>query len=40
MPTVATPAQATAAPAGPPVVTPPQANVPRKAQVGRPAKGC
>ena len=34
----ATPAQATAAPAGPPAVTPPQANVPRKAQVGRPAR--
>ena len=35
---VAAPAQATAAPAGPPAVTPPQANVPRKAQVGRPAR--
>ena len=34
----ATPAQAAAAPVGPPVVTPPQANVPRKAQVGRPAR--
>ena len=27
-----------AAPAGPPAVTPPQANVPWKAQVGRPAR--
>ena len=35
---VATPAQATAAPAGPPAVTPPQANVPWKMQVGRPAR--
>ena len=35
---VATPAQAIAAPAGPPAVTLPQANVPRKAQVGRPAR--
>ena len=34
----ATPAQAAAAPVGPPAVTPPQANVPQKAQVGRPAK--
>ena len=34
----ATPAQAAAAPAGPPAVTPPQANVPRKAQVGRPVR--
>ena len=34
----ATPAQATAAPAGPIVVTPTQANVPWKAQVGRPAR--
>ena len=34
----ATPAQATAVPAGPPAVTPPQANVPRKAQVGRLAR--
>ena len=34
----ATPAQAVAAPVGPPAVTPPQANVPRKAQVGRPAR--
>ena len=34
----ATPAQAVAAPVGPPTVTPPQANVPRKAQVGRPAR--
>ena len=33
-----TPAQAQIAPAGPPAVTPPQANVPRKAQVGRPAR--
>ena len=32
------PAQATAIPAGSPAVTPPQANVPRKAQVGRPAR--
>ena len=36
--TATTPAQATAVPAGPPAVTPPQANVPRKAQVGRPAR--
>ena len=36
--TAATPAQATAVPAGPPAVTPPQANVPRKVQVGRPAR--
>ena len=35
---MATPAQATAIPAGSPTVTPPQANVPRKAQVGRPAR--
>ena len=35
---VATPAQATVIPAGSPAVTPPQANVPRKAQVGRPAR--
>ena len=35
---VATPAQATAVPTGSPTVTPPQANVLRKAQVGRPAK--
>ena len=35
---VATPAQATVAPAGPPAVTPPQANVLWKAQVGRPAR--
>ena len=34
----ATPAQAMVAPAGPPAVTPPQANVPRKAQVGRPTR--
>ena len=33
-----TPAQAMVAPAGPPAVTPPQANVPQKAQVGRPAR--
>ena len=32
------PTQAIAVPAGPPAVTPPQANVPRKAQVGRPAR--
>ena len=35
---VATPAQATVTPTGPPTVTPPQANVPRKVQVGRPAR--
>ena len=35
---VATPAQATAIPAESPTVTPSQANVLRKAQVGRPAK--
>ena len=35
---VAAPAQAVAAPVGPPAVTPPQANVPGKAQVGRPAR--
>ena len=35
---MATPAQATAIPAVSPTVTPPQANVPRKAQVGRPAR--
>ena len=35
---VATPAQATVIPAGSPAVTPPQANVPRKVQVGRPAR--
>ena len=35
---VAAPAQATVIPAGSPAVTPPQANVPRKAQVGRPAR--
>ena len=35
---VATPAQATVIPAGSPTVTPPQANVPRKTQVGRPAR--
>ena len=32
------PAQATVIPAGSPAVTPPQANVLRKAQVGRPAR--
>ena len=32
------PAKATPTPAVPPAVTPPLANVPRKAQVGRPAK--
>ena len=36
--TATTPAQAMIAPAGPPAVTPPQANVPRKAQVGRPTR--
>ena len=36
--TATTPAQAMAAPAGPPAVTPPQANVPWKAQVGRLAR--
>ena len=36
--TATTPAQVTAVPAGPPAVTPPQANVPRKAQVGRPVR--
>ena len=30
--------QATAIPAGSPAITPPQANVPRKVQVGRPAR--
>ena len=34
----ATSAQAAAEPIGPPAVTPPQADVPRKAQVGRPAR--
>ena len=34
----ATSAQAAAAPVGLPAVTPPQANVPQKAQVGRPAR--
>ena len=33
-----TPAQAMVAPAGSPAVTPPQATVPQKAQVGRPAR--
>ena len=33
-----TPAQAMPAPAGPSPVTPPQANAPRKVQVGRPAR--
>ena len=32
---MATPAQATVTPTGSPTVTPPQANVPQKAQVGR-----
>ena len=36
--TATTPAQAMPAPAGPSPVTPPRANVSRKAQVGRPAK--
>ena len=36
--TATTPAQAMPAPAGPSPGTPPQANVPRKAQVGRPAR--
>ena len=36
--TATTPAQAMPAPAGPSAVTPPQANVLRKAQVGRPAR--
>ena len=36
--TATTPAQAMTAPAGPPAITPPQATVPRKAQVGRPAR--
>ena len=35
---MATPAQATVVPAGSPTVTPPQANVLQKAQVGRPAR--
>ena len=35
---VAAPAQTTVTPVGSPTVTPPQANVPRKAQVGRPAR--
>ena len=35
---VATPAQATVTPAGSPTVTPPQANVPRKAHMGRLAR--
>ena len=35
---VATPAQATVIPAGSPAITPPQANVSRKAQVGRLAR--
>ena len=33
-----TPAQVMAAPAGPPAVTPPQANVLQKVQVGRPVR--
>ena len=36
--TATTPTQAMSAPAGPPAVTPPQANVPQKVQVGRPAR--
>ena len=36
--TATTPAQAMPTPAGPSAVTPPQANVPRKAQVGRLAR--
>ena len=36
--TATTPAQAMTTPAGPPAVTPPQANVPQKAQVGRPTR--
>ena len=32
------PAQVASSPAAPPVVTPPPANVPQKAQVGRPAR--
>ena len=35
---VAAPAQTTVTPVGSPTVTPPQANVPQKAQVGRPAR--
>ena len=35
---MATPAQTTVIPAGSPTATPPQANVPRKVQVGRPAR--
>ena len=35
---MATSAQAAAAPVGPPAVTPPQTNVPRKAQMGRPVR--
>ena len=35
---VAAPAQTTVTPVGSPTVTPPQANVPRKVQVGRPAR--
>ena len=34
----ATSAKAAAEPLGPPAVTPPQANVPRKEQVGRPVR--
>ena len=37
-PRATTPAQATVTPVGSPAVTPPQANVPRKAQVGRLAR--
>ena len=36
--TATIPAQAMVAPVGPPAVTPPQANLPRKAQVGRPTR--
>ena len=36
--TAISPTQAMASPAGPPAVTLPQANVPQKAQVGRPAR--
>ena len=35
---MAAPAQTTVTPVGSPTVTPPQANVPRKAQVGRPTR--
>ena len=36
-PVPATPTKPVPSPAGPPVITPPPANVPRKAEVGRPA---